>query len=380
VEISTFSFPTEIHFGAGARHLLGTRLAARGVMRPLIVTDRGVAALPSHDEMHAHLIEAALDPASFSGIVGDPTESQLTAAVEAFGEHGADGVIGFGGGASLDVAKAVALMATHPGRVFEYEVGNPDARPIEDRLPVFVAVPTTAGTGSEVGRSAVISEDETHRKRILFSPHLLAREVFADPELTLGLPPSITAATGMDALTHNIEAYLAIGYQPMCDGIAVEGVRLVAANLERAVRDGSDLDARSSMLVASMMGAVAFQKGLGLVHSCAHALGTALGIHHGLANGLMLDHALAFNVQSSADRLAYLATVIGAEDRSAEGFLAWIRALKDQIGIPGSLTRHGVEPSHLGDLVSVAVADGCHADNPRPVTADDFRAIFEMAL
>jgi hypothetical protein len=378
--IATFAFPTTINFGAGARNLVGESLVARDVHRPLIVTDRGVAGLPIHAELAASLEAAGLASATFAGIEGDPVESQVASGVDAYVAHGADSIVGFGGGASLDVAKAIGLMATHPGEVFDYVVDAVIARPIEDRLPPFVAIPTTAGTGSEVGRASVIAEDKTHRKRILFSPQLLAREVFADPELTVGLPPHLTAATGMDALTHNVEALLARDYNPMCDGIAVEGVRLLAASLERAVRDGTDIDARSDMLMASMMGAVAFQKGLGLVHSCAHALGTALGVHHGLANGLMLDHALAFNVPVAGERLTRLADAVGLPDPSADAFLAWIHTLKQSVGIPGSLSRQGIEPADLDELVALAVADTCHLDNPRPVTKDDFRAIFETAL
>jgi alcohol dehydrogenase class IV len=380
MDLATFAFPTTIHFGVGARHLLGEALVARGVHRPMVVTDRGLAGLAIHAELTASLQAAGLDPATYSGVEGDPVESQVIAGVAAYRDHGADAIVGFGGGASVDVAKAVGLMATHVGEVFDYVADAALPRTIEDRLPPFVAVPTTAGTGSEVGRASVISEDGTHRKRILFSPHLLAREVFADPELTMGLPPHITAATGMDALTHNVEAFLARDYNPMCDGIALEGVRLISAHLERAVRDGTDVDARSGMLMASIMGAVAFQKGLGLVHSCAHALGTALGVHHGLANGLMLDHALAFNVPVAADRLTRLAVAAGTSDVSPEGFLRWIRDLKRSVGIPGSLSHQGVEPANLDDLVSLAVADTCHLDNPRPVAKDDFRAIFETAL
>jgi alcohol dehydrogenase class IV len=380
VTIATYSFPTTIRFGVGARRLVGPSLSDRGIARPLVVTDKGVADLPIHGELLDDLRGAGLEPGSFGEVWGNPVESQVVAGVEAYRAHGADAIVGLGGGAALDVAKAIGLLATHPGDLFDYEDEVPGSRPIDDRIPWFVALPTTAGTGSEVGRSAVIADDVTHVKRIVFSPHLLAREVFADPELTAGLPPALTAATGMDALTHNVEAYLAKDPHPICDGIAVEGVRLCAANLAPAVHDGRDLDARAGMLMASMMGAIAFQKGLGLVHSCAHALGTAADLHHGLANALMIDHALRFNVPSSGDRMAYLASAIGLDDPSPERFLSWLEALKDDIGVAPTLAAHGLDRGLAGQLTELATDDACHANNPRPVAADDFRGIFEAAF
>ncbi len=377
--VTTFSFPTTIRFGAGARHLVGPNLAATGVRRPLVVTDEGVAALAMHAELVDSLTAAGLVPASFSGVVGNPDLAQVARGVVAFGDHGADSIVGLGGGAALDVAKAVGLMATHDGDLLDYEDEVPGARPIEDRIPWFVAVPTTAGTGSEVGRSAVIA-DADHVKRIVFSPHLLAREVFADPELTMGLPPGLTAATGFDALTHNVEAYLARGWHPICDGIAVEGVRLVATHLSTAVHHGTDLEARAGMLMASMMGAIAFQKGLGLVHSCAHALGTAADVHHGLANAVMIDHALARNAGCARERLSYLAAAVGLAEPSPARLLAWLAALKNDVGIPAGLAGIGVDDSLLDRLVALATADACHANNPCQVGADDFRTVFEAAL
>jgi alcohol dehydrogenase class IV len=302
--------------------------------------------------------------------------------VAAFREHGADAVVGVGGGAAIDVAKAVALMASHPGELFDYEDDRPGSRPVTDAVPWLVAVPTTAGTGSEVGRSAVIADDETHVKRILFSPHLLARVVFADPELTVGLPAAMTAATGIDALTHNVEAYLARAYHPICDGIALEGARVVARHLARAVARPDDLDARGGMLMASMMGGIAFQKGLGLVHSTAHALGTAAGLHHGLANAVMIDHALPFNVETVPERFAVMATTVGCETASPAAFLRWLTDLKAEIGVPATLADAGVGVGAVGGidrLARLAIEDTCHPNNPRPVTEDDFRLVFTRA-
>ena len=247
--IHRFAFPTTIHFGPGARKLVAEHLAAQGLKRPLIVTDRGIAPLPLLKAFVEDL--SRLDVAVYSEIWGNPVKSQVENGVAAFKAHRADAVIGLGGGAALDVAKAVALMINHPGEVLEYAWDHPRVRPIERALPYFVALPTTAGTGSEVGRSSVISDDKTRVKKIIFSPALLAKEVYADPELTLDLPPHITAATGMDALTHNVESYLSPAYHPLCDGIALEGTRIAATSLRTAVREPHNLEARSNMLIIS---------------------------------------------------------------------------------------------------------------------------------
>jgi alcohol dehydrogenase class IV len=252
-------------------------------------------------------------------------------------------------------------------------------------------VPTTAGTGSEVGRSSVISDDTTHVKKIVFSPALLAKAVFADPELTVDLPAAITAATGMDALTHNVESYLSPEWHPLCDGIAVEGVRIAARALPIAVRDGHDLDARSDMLMSSMMGAIAFQKDLGAVHSCAHALSTVADLHHGLANGIMIDHVMRFNLPAATAKLAELAHVArvpdgvaGSDEARAQAFVRWLGTLKAELGIPATLSAYAgarrVSTQDIPRLVDVAVDDTCHKTNPRPCTADDFRRIFAEAM
>jgi len=300
------------------------------------------------------------------------------AGAKAFNAHAADSVIGFGGGAALDVAKVVALMAVHDGHVLEYAWDHPQVRTIGEPLPHFVALPTTSGTGSEVGRSSVISEDDTHLKRIVFSPALLAKAVFADPELTLGLPPHVTAATGMDALTHNIESYLSPAYHPLCDGIALEGTRIAARALRTAVREPGNLQARADMMMASMMGAIAFQKDLGAVHSCAHALGTVCDLHHGLANALMIEAVMGFNLEAAPEKFAELAHVVGAG--GAGDFVAWLAQLKRDIGIAPSLSAHGVKREQIPRLVDIALADICHQTNPRPCTRADFERFFEQAL
>jgi alcohol dehydrogenase class IV len=297
MDISSFSFPTAIRFGTGARQEVAGHLSRKGLRRPLVVTDKALAALPLLEEFTRHL--DGLDAAVFAGVSGNPTASQVMAGAQAFKAHGADCVIGLGGGAALDVAKVVGIAATHEGNILEYAWDHPQVRAIAQPLPYFVALPTTAGTGSEVGRSAVISEDDTHLKRIVFSPRIMAKVVFADPELTLGLPAHVTAATGMDALTHNIESYLSPSYHPLCDGIALEGTRIAAAALRTAVHEPSNLKARGDLMMASMMGASAFQTDRGAVHSCAHALGAVCDLHHGLANALMIDTVLAWNYEAA---------------------------------------------------------------------------------
>ena len=374
--ISSFSFPTAIRFGAGARHQVGPHLQERGLKRPLLVTDKGLAALPLIPELKASLEAAGLATAVFGGVFGNPTASQAMAAAAAYAAHGADCVVGIGGGAALDVAKITGVVATHGGEALEYAYDHPRVRTIEAaRVPYFVALPTTSGTGSEVGRSSVISEDDTHVKRIVFSAAILARVVFADPELTLGLPPAVTAATGMDALTHNVESYLSPAYHPLCDGIALEGVKIAARALPVAVREPKNLSARADMMMASMMGAIAFQKDLGAIHSCAHALGTVCDLHHGLANALMIDTVLAWNAEVAPQKFAELAPAVGAPD-----FIAWVRQVKQAIGIAPGLAAAGVTRDQVPRLVEIAVADICHRTNPRPVGESDFERLFAEAM
>jgi hypothetical protein len=377
MSINGFSFPTPIQFGAGARKLVAKHLLDQGKKRPLIVTDRALAALPVLAEFQTHL--AGLDVAVFDGVFGNPTCSQVMEGAAAYKAHQADCIIGFGGGAALDVAKVVGVAATHEGDILDYVWDHPQVRAITNELPYFVALPTTSGTGSEVGRSSVVSENDTHLKRVVFSPKILARCVFADPELTLGLPAHVTAATGMDALTHNIESYLSPAYHPLCDGIALEGTRIAAAALLTAVKEPGNLAARSDMMMSSMMGAIAFQKDLGAVHSCAHALGAVCDLHHGLANALMIDTVMAWNqdaVPAKFEELAHVCKVAGG----GAAFVPWLKALKTSVGITGGLAAHGVKPEHLPRLVEIATQDICHQTNPRPCTAADFERLFKAAM
>ena len=390
--VTTYNFPTKIRFGAGARAELAEVLKALGIRRPLIVTDRDVAKLPWFPEIEALLGE--LSVGLFSGVWGNPVVSQVEAGLKAYPAYDADGIVAVGGGAPMDVAKAIALMAHHPGHLFDYEDGA-SIRSIDQKIPPIVAIPTTAGTGSEVGRSAVISDDATHRKKIVFDPHLLPKVVLADPELLLGLPAKITAATGMDALTHLIEAFLAKGDNPLCDGIALEGIYLVSQCLEPSVRfaqrlamgealseteKAEHLQARAGMLNASMMGATAFQKGLGVTHACAHALSTVCNTHHGLANGVMLPAAMRFNLAAEPDKFLRMARIVNPLASKGAELIDWITELSDAIGMPPSLSDLGVSASTVEQLVEIAIKDVCHPFNTKPVTEKDFYAIYQDAL
>ena len=375
--VTKFAFPTTIQFGPGARKLVADHLKQQGLERPLIVTDKGLATLPILHDFAESL--DGLDVKVYAGVHGNPVKKQVDDGAAAFREHRADSVIGFGGGAALDVAKAVALMAVHEGNVLQYAWDHPQVLPIKNPLPYFVALPTTSGTGSEVGRSSVISDDATHVKKVVFNPVLLAKAVFADPELTLDLPPAVTAATGMDALTHNVESYLSPAYHPLCDGIALEGARIAARALDTAVAEPKNLQARSDMMMSSMMGAIAFQKDLGAVHSCAHALGTVVDMHHGLANGIMIDHVMRFNLDAADAKMAELARVCRA-GTTAMDFVEWLVALKARIHIPAKLGEKGVKREHIPKLVDIAVNDTCHQTNPKPCSARDFERIFSAAI
>ena len=375
--ITRFAFPTPIHFGAGARKLVAAHLQERGIRRPLIVTDRALALLPVMAEFKSRL--AGLNVATFDGVYGNPTCAQVMAGAAAFKAHNADAVIGFGGGAALDVSKVVGLMATHDGDVLQYVWDHPQVQPIVNTLPYYVALPTTSGTGSEVGRSAVVSENDTHIKRTVFSAKILAKTVFADPEVTLALPASVTAATGMDALTHNIESYLSPAYHPLCDGIALEGLRVGARALVAAVKEPGNLPARSDMMMSSMMGAIAFQKDLGGVHACAHALGTVLDMHHGLANALMIDTVLAWNLEAVPKKFDELAHAVGISG-GGPAFIAWLKQLKQDIAITGGLAARGAKPEHLPRLRHLANIDFTSQTNPRAATEADYERLFMQAM
>lgn len=374
-----YNFPTLVRFGNGVIDELGPHLKEQGIKKVLVVSDPGLAKLPVFDQVVEKIKKAGVQVATFSEIAKNPVKSNVLKGGDVYKANNCDGIVGFGGGASMDVARAIALRVNHHRDLFEYDDAIGGDRFVTGDVPYFVTVPTTSGTGSEVGRSTVIADDVTHQKKILFSPKLMARKVFADPGLTMGLPAFVTAATGMDALTHNIEAYLAKGFSPLCDGVALEGIRLISQSLERATNN-PDLESRSKMMMGSLMGATAFQKGLGVVHSCAHPLSTMFDTHHGLANAVMLPYGMEFNKSVSGPRMTIMAQTVGLKDTSPDGFINWINELNKKVNINPKLGALNVKATDLEALAKLAIADGCHPCNEKPVTEKDFLEIYKKAL
>ncbi|GIV34035.1 MAG: dehydrogenase [Chitinophagales bacterium] len=377
----SFSFPAPIRFGTGVVRELPTHLKSHRLREPLVVTDSTVAELEFFKKIIRHLKEEGLQPVVFSDIHKNPVKSDVLRGGDLFRAVECDSIVGIGGGAALDVARAIALHAYHERDLWDYDDLIGGDKYITGVIPHFVTIPTTAGTGSEVGRSAIIAEDDTRKKRILFSPRLMAAQVFADPELTYELPPAITAATGMDALTHNMEAYLAKNFHPICEGVALEGIHLIAHWLDIAVNNPTP-EARAYMMLASMMGAIAFQKGLGVVHSLAHPLSALLDTHHGLANAVHLPYGMRYNLQYPGMEVKFkrIAQAMNLKDESGEAVIEFLVALNRKIGIPPRLRDVGVKEEHLDTLADLAIADFCHPNNPRPVTRQDFRRLYQEAL
>jgi len=384
--ISNFAFPTKVVFGPGAIEQVADAARSLRMKHPLLVTDPGIVKSGLLERLTEPLKNAGLRWALFDQVEGNPTEASVFPGVDMLRAEHCDSVIAMGGGSSLDAGKAIRLKATHPLPLKEYDDLKDGASLISANLPPMVAIPTTSGTGSEVGRSAVITLKSNARKTVIFSPHLIPNIAIEDPELTVGLPPHLTAATGMDAMTHNLEAYVSVGYHPMCDGIALRGVALVNKHLRTAVHEGSNRVARTEMMAASMMGAVAFQKGLGTVHSLAHPLSTVAGLHHGLTNAILLPHVMRFNMSVVLDRLVDLASALGVETdgisphHAAEAAVAAIEKLNAEIGIPRRLSEVGVTAEMIPMMVPKAMEDGCHRSNPRPTTAQDMQDLYRAAL
>ncbi len=374
--MDNFSFPTNISFGPGAISLLPAYLKEHSFKRPMVVTDEVVKELPFFKKIIDQLKQTGLDPQVYSEIHKNPVKSDVLKGKQAYG-HERDCLVGLGGGAALDVARAIALSINHNRDLFDYDDLTGGSSLITEPIPHFVTVPTTSGTGSEVGRAAIISEDESKRKRILFHPSLMAKQVFADPELTYDLPPQITAATGMDALTHHMEAFLAKGYNPMCDGIALEGIQLIWSSLEQAVIR-PDEHSRSQMMMASLMGAVAFQKGLGIVHSLSHPLSTLLDLHHGLANAVNLPFGLEFNYPECKDRFDKMA--LQMDIRRGDELPKALIEMNCRLDLPLNLKQCGVKPGHIAELSRLAAEDFCLPSNPREASVDDIKAIYQKAL
>lgn len=374
-QIHTFNFPTVVRFGKSVIAELGPHLKDRGFVAPLLVTDPGIAKLKLLKKICDDLKMLGVNAYVFSDIHKNPIKSDVLKGEAHYKKNYCDSIIGLGGGASMDVARAIALKINHPHDLFDYAESIGGDKSITEEIPYFVTVPTTSGTGSEVGRSAVISDDQTHQKKIFFHPKLLARAVFADPMLTIDLPAPVTAATGMDALTHNIEAYLAKGFHPLCDGIALEGIRLIHESLEQAVKNPT-FESRYKMMAGALMGAVAFQKGLGLIHSMAHALSTHKDLHHGLANALMMPVGLHFNTASVGDKMKRIEKHLGIKETLSD----YTRHLAKNIGLPGNLSSQGITSDDVDLLAKLAFADGCHQCNEVEITENDFRKLFKKAL
>lgn len=372
-----WNYPTAIRFGAGRISELPDACRSVGIERPLLVTDPGLAALPMIGRAVDSCRNAGVSCAVFSDIQANPVEENVTRGVAVFRAGGHNGVIAFGGGSALDAGKAIALMAGQKRPLWDFE----DREDWYTRVDVsgmapVIAVPTTAGTGSEVGRASVITDLADHTKKIIFHPRMLPALVIEDPELTVGLPAHITAATGMDALSHCLEAWCSPFYHPMAEGIAAEGMRLVRDWLPRAVEDGTDIEARSHMLIASSMGATAFQKGLGAMHSLSHPCGANLNTHHGLTNAVVMPYVLQWNRSVIEEKMVRLAAYMGLKRHSFEGFLDWVLELRADIGIPPTLADIGVCEEHAEAFAPQALADPSTGGNPRPMTEENFRRLY----
>jgi alcohol dehydrogenase class IV len=376
---TTWSFPTRILFGVGSVAETGAEAKRVRASRALIVTDKGVVGAGLVEPVRKALEGAGVAAVVFDGVLGNPIEKNVHDGVAAFREAKADLVVALGGGSPLDVGKLVRLGIHHTRPLVDYDDATGGDRFITDNVPPMIAIPTTAGTGSEVGRSGVVTLDANHRKTVIFSPFLMANAAILDPAMTKSMPAHVTAATGFDALTHCLEAYVAKGDHPMADGIALEGLRLVAAHLERATSHGDDLEARGGMMKAAMMGAVAFQKGLGACHSLAHPLSSECGLHHGLANALALPAVVAWNGEVAGERLARVATILGGA-ASVSGCVEALRRVRKAIGLPEGLGAAKVPRDKLPRLADLAHEDACHQLNPRPCTRGDLLNLYEASF
>ncbi|MRX49961.1 iron-containing alcohol dehydrogenase [Paracoccus sp. S-4012] len=374
---ANWSYPTAIRFGAGRVAELPDACEAAGMARPLLVTDRALAVLPITASTLAIMEGAGLGRTVFSEVDPNPNEKNLAAGLAVYRDGGHDGVVAFGGGSALDLGKLVAFMAGQSRPVWDFEdIGDWWTRADPQGIAPIIAVPTTAGTGSEVGRAGVLTNSETHVKKIIFHPRILPTVTICDPELTVGMPKAITAGTGMDAFAHCLEAYSSPFFHPTSHGIALEGLRLVNEYLPRAYADGSDIEARGQMMAAASMGAVAFQKGLGAIHSLSHPLGARYGTHHGTTNAVVMPMVLRFNHPAIEDRIARAAAYLGIAG-GFEGFFDRVLALREELGIPPNLTALGVPKEDLDAIAQEALDDPSTGTNPVEMTLENTRALLE---
>jgi alcohol dehydrogenase len=374
------NYPTAIKFGTGRIRELADHCKANGITRPLFVTDPGLAAMPMVGKVVDDVKRAGLGIAVFSDVRSNPVEANVIAGVRAYqaGDH--DGVVAFGGGSGLDVGKLVALM--HGQRISLFELEDVDdwwTRADASKIAPIIAVPTTAGTGSEVGRAGVVTHPESHEKKIIFHPAIMPRVAILDPELTVGLPPKLTAATGMDAMAHCVESYCAPFYHPLAAGVALEGLRLVKENLARAVKKGTDIDARGHMLMASAMGATAFQRGLGAIHALSHPFGGLYDAHHGTLNGIIMPYVVKANRRKIEREIERAAAYLGIKG-GFTGFLKWILALRKEIGIPDRLADIGIDTKRLDEVAAMAVKDPSAGGNPIAFTRQQYRALAKRCV
>ncbi len=376
----SWNYPTRVLHGPGRIQELAAACREAGMARPLLVTDEGLKDAPMIAAALGLLKAGKMGDALFSGVKGNPTAAHVEAGLAAYRAGDCDGVVAMGGGSALDVGKCVAFMSGQSRPIWDFEdIGDWWTRADPLGIAPIVAVPTTAGTGSEVGRAAVVTNDETHDKKIIFHPLMLPRVVISDPELTVGLPPKLTAWTGFDALAHCLEAYCAPGFHPMADGIAMEGLRLIQLYLPRAVADGADIEARSRMLAAASMGATAFQKGLGAVHSISHPVGAIYDTHHGMTNGVVMPYVLAFNRGAIEDKLERIGRTLELPGRGFPAVFDWLLALRRDLYIPHALAELGVAEDRLAELAVKAEADPSTGGNPVPMNAKDFEVVIRAA-
>jgi alcohol dehydrogenase class IV len=376
-----WNFPTRVVTGAGRIAELPQACRAYGMARPLLVTDRGLAAGDLIAGIVKRVRDAGIPIAVFSEVKPNPTEANLQAGVDAFRGGGHDGVIAVGGGSALDVGKCVAFMVAQSRPVWDFEdVGDWWTRANTDGIAPIIAVPTTAGTGSEVGRAGVITREQTHEKKIIFHPMMLPKIAIEDPELAVGLPPFLTMATGMDALAHCFEAYCVNAFHPLADGIALEGMKIVDSYLPRAVADGRDLEARAYMFAAASMGATAFQKGLGAIHSVSHPVGARYDTHHGLTNGVLFPYVLVCNKAAIADKIPHIARALDLPGRDFDAVLAWILAFRKKLGVPHTLAELGVRQADAGLIAADAVKDPTASSNPRQLNEAEFEKLTLAAI